>query len=580
MEEASSKRPVKADPLARGKDCSWQAVEEALERGLDPNVQWKELDMVEPRRTGGCVMPAYDPDFSWANYNTPLHKALRGGSRDAAALLLRSGARIDALNALGRTALLEAVARSDYDGVAFLLENGARVDAPTEERSFEDQYTERSGVAGIVPLQEAMHADDLRIVELLVEGGANLNQTSPGGWMVLDLAVLERNEPIVDLLQRRGARLSQQTTPDAESSPDLREQAGIMLAHAKMFPPSSCRGAYLHVLNHPEFLGSWAEYSSETSTTCRAVLDTFLAVLSRAAEKPNPENVFPGASSTCAACARFQSQFSPTDEIPFELHPDREALRRSARDAGCRLCALFEDALVHRSRGWAQRYEDSPPRNLPSAPSVRLVCHITKQLCLPMTTVCHNMKQLCLPTITVCCGEQYEVLEVYALSGKSMCPVPGKKAPCFLLTPSSSSRLLPDRPSEIPRRPSAGNRLAPRLRRRARLPAELPAPPPHLQQGPGREPRAAHARNRRRRRNEGALPTRSKRRPRAVRDALLLLGQQRQPPHDQGHTRGAQGGDPARRVPVDAARRRPGHKGTGLPLPLDRRPMHRAGRRG
>ncbi|KAI1077774.1 hypothetical protein F5B20DRAFT_252721 [Whalleya microplaca] len=383
--------------------CNVQDVEKALVEGLDPNAQWKELDLVSPRPTGGCVVPTFTTGVSWANWNTPLHLSLEKRQYDAAAVLLKNGAQIGSRNALGRTPLHEAITRSDDKGVRFLIENGANIDCPSEERSFKDQYLDRYGSAGIVPLQEAIRAWDLQMVELLIEGGANLNQISPDGWTILDLALLERNESIMDLLHKHGARLSERVISREGMPPaSLRDMAQLLLADVSMFPPSSYRGVYLHVISHPEFLYAWTEYSTSSASTCRVLLDTFLDILSQTAERPNPENV-PGAP-TCISCSRFLKQLSPDNSGPFELHPDRSSLGRSARD-GCCLCAVFEDALVHGSGRWA--YGGNPNSlQIENSPEVLLL----SQFSVEMPKV----------TITVHCENQSETLHVLRLSDSFM----------------------------------------------------------------------------------------------------------------------------------------------------------------
>ncbi|KAI1656815.1 hypothetical protein F4813DRAFT_112107 [Daldinia decipiens] len=336
--------------------CSIDDVKKALKQGLDPNVQWNAFEVVTPPAIGRFVPSSFDPDCTWANYNTPLHKSLWHQHYDAAALLLESGARIDLCNALGRTVLHEALnppsklrlkyTSSHYEKVKFLIENGANINAETEDSSSHNKYTSRSG---IVPLHEAIRAWDLKMVKILVEAGASLTQLAPGGWTILDLALLERNEPIIDFLYKSGARLSE--IPNSEVEPtNLREMAQALLADNSIFPSPDYREAYLHVISHPEFLCAWKGFSTGSVSTCRVLLETFLDILSRIAEKPNPENV-PGAP-TCVQCAAFLRQLSLEILDPFELYPDRDSLRRSAID-GCCLCALFEDALVHKTGRWA-----------------------------------------------------------------------------------------------------------------------------------------------------------------------------------------------------------------------------------
>lgn len=138
--------------------CTLDVLKSALEKGLDPNTQWQEFDVNKPHPTGGCVRPSWTPPWetSWANCNTPLHMALRNGSMDAANFLLKSGADVELKNALGRTALHEAASRGDYEGAKLLFKYGADVNAVSEARALTDQDCDRKGIAGIVPLHEAV----------------------------------------------------------------------------------------------------------------------------------------------------------------------------------------------------------------------------------------------------------------------------------------------------------------------------------------------------------------------------------------------------------------------------------------
>ncbi|KAI0452292.1 hypothetical protein F5B21DRAFT_506456 [Xylaria acuta] len=118
---------------------------------------------------GGCVVYGFDPESSWANYNTPFHTSLHKRQLSAAALLLEHDAQIDLHNALARTPLHEAIARSDSEAVRFLIDKGSDLNATSEERSFEDDDTHLSGTAGILPLHEVIRTWTLEAAELLVE---------------------------------------------------------------------------------------------------------------------------------------------------------------------------------------------------------------------------------------------------------------------------------------------------------------------------------------------------------------------------------------------------------------------------
>ncbi|KAJ8130723.1 hypothetical protein O1611_g2903 [Lasiodiplodia mahajangana] len=360
-------------------DFKTEDVAQALERGLNPNIQWNQADIEGPRQRGGCVIHTFDPESSWANYNTPLHMSFKQRQFEAAILLLKHSAQIDLRNALGRTPLHEAISGSDSEAIKFLIENGADLNAVSEERSFEDEDTHRFGNSGILPLHEAIRTWNLQAAKLLVEGGADLSRTAPGGWTVLDLALLERNELMINYFYRSGARFSEDSPSGDMLSPEnLRDMAHVF---------------------RPEFVSSFREYSASAEPNCNVLLGTFFSLLSQRAGKPNPENI-PGVSK-CTQCVRFLREVSPETPGPFRLYPDRGSLSQSAKE-GCCLCAIFEDALVHKSGEWAkparefQKMEKSPEVILTSAFSIFDL------------------------SITVHCEGQGETVEVYSLADEFM----------------------------------------------------------------------------------------------------------------------------------------------------------------
>ena len=86
------------------------------------------------------------------------------------------------------------------------------------------------------------------------------------------------------------------------------------------------KAIHLHVLTHTNLLGKVLHcYRRYSIPACGVPLDTFVSLLSRTVEKPNPESV-PGAP-ICTQCVGFLKQASlETGDGPFELHPDREPL--------------------------------------------------------------------------------------------------------------------------------------------------------------------------------------------------------------------------------------------------------------
>lgn len=378
-------------------DFSPDEVRKALEGGLNPNAQWDQAVVEGRRQPGGCVVYSFDVESSWANCNTPLHMSLKKRQFDTAALLLTHGAHINLLNALGRTLLHEAISRSDSDAVKFLIDNGADLNVTTEERSLQDEDMHRSGVAGILSLHEAIRAWNLQAAELLVEGGADLTRTTTGEWTILDLALLERNEPMINFLCSSGARFSESThLSHGVPSEDSRDMAQKLLADTYIFPPSACRSVYLSIISHPIFLDALKEHAETSEPSRVVILDRFFSLLSGLAGKPNPENL-PGAPK-CTQCVKFLRELAPGTPVSFKLYPNRSSLRQSARE-GCCLCAVFEDALVHRTGQWAH------PDRKQQQPASSAEVILTSQFSI------HDI------SITVNCENQRETLKIHNLSG-------------------------------------------------------------------------------------------------------------------------------------------------------------------
>ncbi len=103
---------------------------------------------------------------------TPLHLAVRSGSREALSELLRRGASVSARDAAGRTALHDAAAADAVDEVGVLLGAGADV------RSRDN--------AGETPLHVAAAAGALAAMEELLSGGADVLMRNDVGETPLD----------------------------------------------------------------------------------------------------------------------------------------------------------------------------------------------------------------------------------------------------------------------------------------------------------------------------------------------------------------------------------------------------------
>jgi len=380
-------------------DCSVDDVKAALEEGFNPNTWWESSVIVEAYPY--LRWSALSWELSWVNINTPLHKLLRFKKFDAATVLLNDGAQTEIFNAIGRTPMHEAVINNLTEVVRFLIENGADVNAVSEAHKFKDEdgFNYR-GTAGLFPLHEAIRNQNCEITEMLIIAGANYNRTSLDGWTILDLAFLHRDESVINLLLQHNAQLSQQTASGQTEAESLRESARLLLAYGALFPSNGCRQAYLHVINRPEFI-----QACKASPASRKLSDTFLDLLSQAAELPNPEDL--RRAPCCVRCVSYLEYLSPGRTGPFELFSNRCSLTQSAKD-GCCLCAIFEDALENDAASGSRVSSYGDCDDQKSSP-------VQVEVDLGGHRVCH---------FTVSCEEQRKKVDIYPMSGKQLLLVP------------------------------------------------------------------------------------------------------------------------------------------------------------
>lgn len=230
--------------LARSR-CDPEDVTKTLDEGLNPNAKWPQRHLEDYTTSDGCVVRAYRPLGTpcWGNLNTPLHKSLHKGHFDAATHLLKHGADINQVNALGRTPLHNALCNDewtsvDFQRVNFLLDHGANVDSRTEARTVDaENNLKEIQIAGLTPLHQTIRDGNVRLARNLIDAGARLDLNAPNGWTMLDLALLESNESIMSLLIQRSAQLSQRTARDIPSkSPNRKLAAQRLMAHGNIPP--------------------------------------------------------------------------------------------------------------------------------------------------------------------------------------------------------------------------------------------------------------------------------------------------------------------------------------------------------
>lgn len=128
-----------------------------------------------------------------SEYGTPLDRAASGGHAKVIAVLLNDGATITTKSCWGRTPLHEAVARGRTDAARLLLRRGAEVDAV-------DQFGNNQ-----TPLDEAMYPGATGLVQLLLVYGADFEHRNNWGATPLHLAARTGAADVVDMLLRAGA---------------------------------------------------------------------------------------------------------------------------------------------------------------------------------------------------------------------------------------------------------------------------------------------------------------------------------------------------------------------------------------
>ena len=131
----------------------------------------------------------FDPDARDEHGQPGLTVALQSRSTHAFMALLEHGAvQVNALNEAGESPLMMAALKGDLADARRLLDRGARVNQP-----------------GWNALHYAATGPDVRLVELMLTHGAELEAGSPNGSTALMMAAQYGSEASVELLLRHGA---------------------------------------------------------------------------------------------------------------------------------------------------------------------------------------------------------------------------------------------------------------------------------------------------------------------------------------------------------------------------------------
>lgn len=332
---------------------------EVLDRGMDINSQWNETDLVanpEQRRKEGWYV--FTDTATWADCNTPLHMAMSAESTDTVALLLSRGADINSYNARGQTMLYRAVCRGSTKWIEFLLRHGMNPNIPTVPSSVScwfayQPFLKQSKPGSFLPLSRAILDQRVTTINMLLEHGADVNQ-SVLGWWPLELAVLGRDREIVGILLANGAHFStgEGCVIESSSSPgiDSKQDEDIakgLAASSKRLPEPEARQVFDKVIVSESIDQLLRDGTTTNEKRASDLVATFFDILSRIACTVNPDRP---SLPHCDRCVELQSGPAFRGNSETWTWGRIKRLIQSA-SGGCPVCNLLLDAVKHLKYG-------------------------------------------------------------------------------------------------------------------------------------------------------------------------------------------------------------------------------------
>ena len=158
-----------------------------------------------------------DPNASRVGGETALMTASRAGNVEGVRVLLVAGADVNAREATrGQTALMWAADQGNAGVIKGLVEHGADLHArsrgpasaeerPEATRVYQRNYARTGRMDSFTPLLFAVRAGHLDAVEVLLEAGANVNDTVEDGTSALVLAAVNAHWEVGAFLLDNGA---------------------------------------------------------------------------------------------------------------------------------------------------------------------------------------------------------------------------------------------------------------------------------------------------------------------------------------------------------------------------------------
>lgn len=163
-----------------------------IAEGADPNQELAHaLDAGDAVRAAWLLRHGADANTPNLLGEPPLHQAIRNQEPDLVGLLLDAGARLDARDAGGWTALMKAAWANDADSVTRLIGKSAPVDTVSGD--------------GWSALDLAVSYADASVVQALLAAGANVKRANATGFTPVMFAVARDDPAILDALLARGA---------------------------------------------------------------------------------------------------------------------------------------------------------------------------------------------------------------------------------------------------------------------------------------------------------------------------------------------------------------------------------------